>query len=76
MLTITRNPKGDGVTVECFNAILHTMTDAHIDGSPAYITGRCLRFPIVGARGKSVSAEFSWETVARILNTTREFKSQ
>lgn len=46
-----------------------------IDGYPARITGYMNDFAMVRARDNGISAEFAWETVARIVAKGGSFNS-
>lgn len=47
----------------------------YLDGKPAKITGRLLDFPVVRILYTTTSVEFAWETVKRIVEFDRQFKS-
>ena len=52
--------------------------DCALNGNPARISGRLLPYGIIGmthGRGYRESAEFCWQTVDRIMKTTKTFKT-
>lgn len=53
----------------------YTGKNCKLDGKPAKITGRLLKFAIVSQLPDGLSAEFSWDAVKRIMERNAQFKS-
>ena len=75
-IIITRDAKSGGVTQECFDAIQEALYSNGIkfEGKQAFLGGRCLRFPCVWSAANMRGADYAWETVAHVINTSSEFR--
>lgn len=52
-----------------------TNQECFLDGKPAKIIGRVAGFATVYILGKATTVEFAWETVDRIMQRDKRFKS-
>ena len=75
-IIITRDAKSEGVTQECYDTIQEALYFHRIKfcGKQAFLSGRCLRFPCVWSAADMSGADYAWETVAHVINTSSDFR--